>query len=205
MYPQNPQQRFQQQVQQQQHDNWHRMQQFKWAKDQENLRLRQQQQVEEAELRNRFRRVEGDAAWLRSEFEKRRLSEVDLKVRLRNLMVQDGSGVWWMVHSRTGQWFRSDDGSWSQDDPYRYLPIHSTGTRSVPAPHRVRAVVILVVSLAVTFALGFFAANVVYEATRGHPLAPPVASTLATIVACTVWILGLIRSLISARRRWREG
>jgi hypothetical protein len=45
------------------------------------------------------------------------LTEEECKARMRELMVEDSDGNWWMVGYETGEWYRHDGTDWIQADP----------------------------------------------------------------------------------------
>ncbi len=187
---------FQQQIQQQMQDQQRRMQMAAWAKQQEEAKRAHHQQVAEDEWRNRLRRVELEATRLRAEREAGHLDDKVFKTRLHDLMVQDGSGAWWMIDSRTSQWFRNSGADWYPSDPTRVAATTFRPEIAV-SPHRLRAIAVLVFGLVATGALAFFAGHVVFESTHPHQVAP------ANVAAGSVSLLGLIFTWRSARRRWR--
>lgn len=64
-----------------------------------------------------FAAVERQAARLRKQFEAGELDESTLKARLKDLMIQDQSGRWWIVGYETGRWYVHTDGGWSEGEP----------------------------------------------------------------------------------------
>jgi uncharacterized membrane protein len=70
-----------------------------------------------------FAEVEREVAKLRQDLAAGRLTEDECKARMRELMVQDEEGNWWMVGYETGQWHRHDGTEWVPDQPpARTLP-----------------------------------------------------------------------------------
>jgi hypothetical protein len=45
------------------------------------------------------------------------LTEDECKARMRELMVEDSDGNWWMVGYETGEWYRHDGTDWIQANP----------------------------------------------------------------------------------------
>ena len=64
-----------------------------------------------------FAEVETEVAKLRQELATGHLTEEQFKARLREMMVEDKEGNWWMVGYETGEWYRHDGTDWVQDDP----------------------------------------------------------------------------------------
>jgi hypothetical protein len=68
---------------------------------------------------DRFSEVEAEMARLRQEMAAGRLTEAQFKERLKNLMVQDAQGTWWMIGLDTDQWYRYDGREWVPGVPPR--------------------------------------------------------------------------------------
>ena len=64
-----------------------------------------------------FAEVEKKVAKLRQDLAAGRLTEEQFKARLRELMVEDEQGNWWMVGYETGEWYRHDGADWVPDQP----------------------------------------------------------------------------------------
>jgi hypothetical protein len=59
-----------------------------------------------------FARVESEAAVVRRDLAAGRITEAIARSRLNDLMVQDSQGVWWMVGTQSGSWYRYDGSTW---------------------------------------------------------------------------------------------
>jgi hypothetical protein len=70
-----------------------------------------------------FAEVERVVAKLRQDLATGRLTEDQFKTRLREMMVQDKRGDWWMVGYETGQWYRHDGTDWVPDQPPLAQPV----------------------------------------------------------------------------------
>ena len=86
-----------------------------------------------------FAEVEREVAKLRQELAAGRLTEEQFKARLRELMVLDEHGAWWMVGYETGEWYRHDGTDWVRADPpgraaLEPAPSLTTPPPSVPSP-----------------------------------------------------------------------
>jgi len=64
-----------------------------------------------------FTEVEREVAKLRQDLTAGRLTEDECKARMRELMVEDTEGNWWMVGYETGQWYYHDGQKWLQSEP----------------------------------------------------------------------------------------
>lgn len=67
-----------------------------------------------------FVNVEQQVKVLRRQVADGLLTEKECKAQMRELMVEDSDGNWWMVGYETGGWYRHDGTDWVQADP----PIH---------------------------------------------------------------------------------
>ena len=65
----------------------------------------------------RFKQVEAEVARLKDQLAAGRLSEEKFNEQLKNLMVEDDNGDWWMVGASTGGWYRFDGQGWVQSTP----------------------------------------------------------------------------------------
>jgi len=183
-----------------------RKQQEQMRKQQEDLRRRQQMgawaEQKKAQERNAsaasdpFTRVEKEAAWLRQERAAGRLTEEDLKARLKELMFQDASGAWWMVGQQSGEWYRNEGGQW-----VRASPAVSTGAAHSTAPfvprggaerrgHRSFGCLVLLLGLGITFWMGF----------GPEPLREMAGNRWDLPCAGVVWLLGTVVTLIVASK-----
>lgn len=64
-----------------------------------------------------FTSAMSQAAKLRQEFSAGRIDESQFKSKLRDLMVQDEQGNWWMIGYETGKWYRHDGNDWVAATP----------------------------------------------------------------------------------------
>jgi hypothetical protein len=69
--------------------------------------------------RDAFEEVEVQAAALRQQVAQGLISESVCRTRMRELMIQDPRGNWWMVGYESGSWFRHDGEDWVRADPPR--------------------------------------------------------------------------------------
>lgn len=77
-------------------------------------------------LAGRFADVEQQVEVLRQQVADGLLTEKECKARMRDLMVEDADGNWWMVGHETGEWYRHDGTGWVRADP----PVASSDERS---------------------------------------------------------------------------
>ncbi len=69
-----------------------------------------------------FAETEAEYRRLKAQFDAGALSEADFKARLRDLMIEDDQGRWWIIGHETGQWYVSDGEQWVPGEPPRPLP-----------------------------------------------------------------------------------
>lgn len=192
----NPNQQFQANAQRMR-EQQHRMEEgHYWATQQEKLRKDREGSSQQEHLRDKFRRLEGEASRLRQEFDAGRLSEEELKEHLGDLTVRDYLGAWWMIDWRTGRWFRRINTTWAEADPYQPLAPGLSGVTATPRaqPHRFSAVLVLLFGLPVAVAAGFGT----WSATNADHSGPAFQ-----IGAIAVGAVGVLLTLRSVRRRWR--
>jgi hypothetical protein len=68
-------------------------------------------------LASPFADVERQVKVLRRQVTDGLLTEDECKTRMRDLMVEDAAGNWWMVGYETGEWYRHDGNDWVRADP----------------------------------------------------------------------------------------
>jgi hypothetical protein len=158
------------------------------------------------QIGDRFARVEAEVARLRGELNAGRLNEEQFEDQLKDLMVQDAQGVWWMMGAETGQWHRNSGDGWVRADPPRSTafapapPDSGAGDLiAKPSPRRFWGCATLLLGIAITAATGFGAGNIAYETLNIRDEAT------TWLCAGVVWLGGLIVSIVLARKVWRRG
>ncbi len=68
-------------------------------------------------MADRFREVEETFALLREKFNNRKISEREYVDSLKQLRIKDEDGRFWMIGARTGKWYTSDGGEWTEAKP----------------------------------------------------------------------------------------
>lgn len=69
-----------------------------------------------------FQRVERRYDELKQQHAAGALGDEELATRLKELMMQDGEGRWWVKSRLTGEWHYHDGERWVKDDPPGYRP-----------------------------------------------------------------------------------
>lgn len=108
------------------------MRQAAWKEQQERQRqmASQQPRPSDRQVDQRFSRAEQEAARFRQQFAAGKLTREDLEAKLRELMVEDASGTWWMVGTESGRWYRYDGRNWVPGVP----PTSGVGGIASAAP-----------------------------------------------------------------------
>ena len=170
-----------------------------------------------------FVQVEKEVVKLRQDVAAGRLAEEQFKAQLREMMVEDTDGNWWMVGYETGEWYRHDGTDWVRaDPPGRAVPgptpqpvapsarvSHSPASRPVeqtslpPKPRRAKGIVVFVLGLVISAALGWGLAFLTFEGLRGLDTEYDLANALAFTCWGIVGLGGLILSIRAARKSWR--
>jgi hypothetical protein len=90
-----------------------------------------------------FREVDRRYAELKQRQESGGLTQVEFEEQLKQLMVQDEEGRWWVKSRRTGDWHYYDGTTWIKDRPPGYEPLQGgTSTTPTPAPTSPRAILL---------------------------------------------------------------
>lgn len=214
MHRQQEQMRKQQQEMQRKQQEQMRKQQEQMRKMQEDTRRRQQmgawaekqrqEQAVVAPAADRFAEVERQAAALRHERAAGRLTEEDLKARLSELMIQDEAGAWWMVGTRSGEWYRSQGDKWVRAALTKPTSLRFGAASAVPtaAPqrHRLKALIALPVGIALTLAIAYTAAGF-----AGTIVGPAGQWGLAWLLFFVLLIGGLIITVRQVGKLWSGG
>ncbi|HLA42600.1 MAG TPA: transglycosylase domain-containing protein, partial [Aggregatilineales bacterium] len=66
-----------------------------------------------------FAKVENQVTALRQQYESGQITHDQLQSKLRELMILDDAGRWWMLGLESNRWYRFDGRDWIADDPPR--------------------------------------------------------------------------------------
>ncbi|MDY6876998.1 MAG: hypothetical protein SWK90_12455 [Chloroflexota bacterium] len=153
--------------------------------------------------KDRFTQVEVEVNKLRQEVAAGRLGEEQFKARLHELMVQDAQGTWWMVGAETGGWYRHDGANWVQANRPGRIALRASPQSVVQPvspvktePRRFWGSVVLLLGLAITFAVGLGAGSFAYDTIQDD--------SMTFICAGAVWLVGLIQTIRITRKVWRR-
>jgi len=193
----------QQRQKQQQQMRQRQMEGAYWQQQKEEMAEAEQVAAQQVD-RDRFARVEAAVTRLRGELASGKLSAEQFKARLRELMVQDASGRWWMIGVETDQWYVHDGATWLRADPPGYAVQRSPPSTTPQSlalakqkPKRLRGCATLAAGLISTVTLGFAIGDLTYNNVSGF------GGTESLLVASAVWLIGLPTTLHYARRAWR--
>jgi hypothetical protein len=158
-----------------------------------------------------FAEVERVVAKLRQDVTAGRLSEEQFKARLREMMVEDEGGNWWMVGYETGEWYRHDGADWVPDQPPGRAalgatpqPVAQTIVPTKPEPRRFWGIVVLLLGLVVTLCVGLGMAWVLHEVLDFYDLYILEMEIPVDWAAASIgWFGGLILTIIITRKVWR--
>ncbi|MCP4538124.1 MAG: hypothetical protein GY832_13365 [Chloroflexi bacterium] len=149
-----------------------------------------------------FGQVEARVAKLRQSLAAGHLTDDQFKFQLREMMVEDENGNWWMIGYETGEWYRHDGTDWVRADPSRRivtkplsrLKSHPTNAANNPQPRRFKRVTIFMLGLTVTSIVSLMAGQLAWETILDHD------DATTWVFASIVWISGFIVTLIVARK-----
>ncbi len=86
---------------------------------------------------DKYRSAEDEYFKLRGQFDTGRLTQEQFDERLRELMIQDAQGRYWMLGADSGKWYYYDGTSWVQGEPYAGAtppPLADVQARPVSSP-----------------------------------------------------------------------
>ena len=80
-----------------------------------------------------FDRVEDEVGDLRRRYRRGEITRDQLQAELRNLMLLDEQGAWWMVGVELDVWYRFESGDWVRAERPRLTPVEPQGTDAMLA------------------------------------------------------------------------
>lgn len=83
---------------------------------------------------DKFRSSEDAYFKLRGQFDTGRITQEQFDEKLRELMVQDAQGRYWMLGADSGKWYFYDGSNWVQDNPPVTAAAVSPASSSTPTP-----------------------------------------------------------------------
>jgi hypothetical protein len=156
-----------------------------------------------------FAQVEEKVAKLRRDLAAGRLTEEQFKTQLREMMVEDVDGNWWMVGYETGEWYRHDGSDWVRADPPGQSPakpVPPLSTQAVaptkPRSHPVRGIIVFILGLVISGVVGWGIAALIFSILSGS-MDHESANAIAFAAWGAVGLGGLILTFRAARNSWR--
>jgi len=159
----------------------------------------------------RFRKVEAEVNSLKKQLKAGRLSAQKFSEQLNKLMVEDDSGDWWMVGTKSDAWFRFDGQNWVQSTPPgRWVQEDRSisGSRIKRASqksqqgHPFGAVILFIFLLALFAVIGYLAGWFLAEGLGFYEEILP-GIPVPTVIMFIVWVFGFFFTLKRASRTWR--
>lgn len=154
-----------------------------------------------------FSQVEQEAARLRQQFTAGKLSQEALEAKLRELVIQDTAGTWWMVGTESGRWYRYDGQDWMPDMPPT-RGLGGIGSMVSSTPHTsgggsiVKAFFVFIFGLVLSGGLftfgGWASYNLIY------PIDYDLADSASYLFAGLTGLIGLVITWRKARKVARE-
>jgi hypothetical protein len=80
---------------------------------------------------SRYKQVEDEYFVLRGKLETKRINREQFEAALKELMVQDAQGRWWMLQPDSGRWYVHEGQSWVEANPY---PGANQAASAAPRP-----------------------------------------------------------------------
>jgi hypothetical protein len=71
----------------------------------------------------KFKETEAKYKELKERHARREISTEQVKAELKQLMVQDETGTYWMLGGKSGKWYRHDGAQWQETDPYEIIKM----------------------------------------------------------------------------------
>ncbi len=69
-------------------------------------------------MQDRYKHAEEEYFKLRGQFDTGRITQEQFDEKLRELMIQDANGRYWMIGADSGKWYFYDGAKWVQGEPY---------------------------------------------------------------------------------------
>ncbi len=147
---------------------------------------------------DQFRRAEDQYFLLKGQFASGRITQEQFDAALKQLMVQDAQGRWWMIGAESGKWYVSDGQSWVEAQPsgLALSKVEGAGAGIPTAPPAAQAQrrgvnllpivaigVIVVLCLCGVVGLLFAANQGILKINLGGPTSPPTVAPASTTLA----------------------
>ena len=70
----------------------------------------------------KFKEIEEKYKELKEQLDRDEITSDEMKMTLKELMVLDENGSYWMIGGKTGKWYLYDGAEWKEDNPYKEDP-----------------------------------------------------------------------------------
>ncbi len=75
---------------------------------------------------SKFKETENKYIELKSSLDSGSITSEDLKVKLKQMMIRDDEGNYWMIGSNTGKWYIYNGSDWKEKNPYDDVDLSKT-------------------------------------------------------------------------------
>jgi hypothetical protein len=82
----------------------------------------------------KFRKAEEEYFILRGKYDTGRIGKDLFELAVKDLMVQDNQGRWWMLGAENGKWYLHDGKEWLEADPSKVTPAKAATTAKPKMP-----------------------------------------------------------------------
>lgn len=182
-----------------------RQQMAAWAEQQRRARSPSSQQFIPTGT-DEFAAVENQARQLYDRFQSGLLSKNDLDRQLKDLMIQDQAGFWWMISTENWAWYKNEGKSWVRATPQgksfprveeRSLPVNTQEPNRKRRP--VAAIFVFLLGFVLFFIIGAEIGTLLQDSLGfGEPG--------VYFFSCTaIWLVGAVFTFRIARRLWQGG
>lgn len=82
----------------------------------------------------KFKETEAKYREIKEKHARGEMSIDQVKMELKNLMVQDETGTYWMLGGKSGKWYRHDGTQWQETDPYEMIKAEAVVEEAEEVP-----------------------------------------------------------------------
>jgi hypothetical protein len=68
---------------------------------------------------NKFKQAEAQYQELKIQMEKGEINSSEMKTKLKEIMITDDQGNYWMIGGKTGKWYTYTESEWKEENPYK--------------------------------------------------------------------------------------
>jgi hypothetical protein len=74
---------------------------------------------------NKFKEAEAKYREIKLQLDRNEINADEMKKMLKDIMVKDEGGNYWMIGGKTGKWYTFQDSEWKEDDPYKEAAVET--------------------------------------------------------------------------------